>query len=133
MSEANSGESSEANSVGTSEASDAAASEAPSTEAEMAIDAEILRLTTARGPGRSICPTEVARALEPAAGEAWRRHLDPVRRAAARLATAGRIEILRKGKPIDPAVIKGVIRLRIRGEAAPDADTAATSKSAGKG
>ena len=36
-----------------------------------------------------------------------------VRHAAVRsLAQGGQIEILRKGKPIDPAEIKGVIRLR---------------------
>ncbi len=78
------------------------------------IEAEILRLTAERGPDRSICPTEVARALMPGPGEAWRRQLDPVRRAAVRLAAAGLIDILRKGRPVDPASFKGVIRLRAR-------------------
>ncbi|TPW04813.1 MAG: hypothetical protein FD124_2436 [Alphaproteobacteria bacterium] len=36
-----------------------------------------------------------------------------VRDAAVRLAKAGRIVILRKGKPVDPENFKGVIRLRI--------------------
>jgi hypothetical protein len=39
--------------------------------------------------------------------------MGPVRQAAIRLAQAGRIEILRKGKPVDPAGVRGVIRLRI--------------------
>ena len=74
------------------------------------IDAEILALTEARGPDKSICPSEVARAL----AEDWRALMGDVRRGAARLAEAGRIDILRKGKPIDPATMRGVIRLRSR-------------------
>ena len=35
-------------------------------------------------------------------------------RAAIRLAELGTIEILRKGKPVDPATARGVIRLRAR-------------------
>ena len=77
-----------------------------------AIAAEILRQTAARGADKSICPSEVARALAPEE-EAWRRLLGPVRAAAIRLAREGRIEVLRKGKPADPAgEIRGVIRLR---------------------
>jgi hypothetical protein len=38
----------------------------------------------------------------------------PVRRAAAELADAGRIDILRKGKPIPPGEMRGVIRLRLK-------------------
>jgi hypothetical protein len=79
-----------------------------------AIAAEILRQAEARGAGKSICPSEVARALDPRE-EAWRRLMGPVRAAAIRLARGGRIEVLRKGKPVDPeAEIRGVIRLRIR-------------------
>jgi len=75
------------------------------------IESEILQQVTARGPDVSICPSEVARALDPVA---WRPLLTPVRRAATRLAQTGRIEILRKGRPVDPnAEIKGVIRLRL--------------------
>ena len=44
----------------------------------------------------------------------WRSLLTPVRQAAARLATAGRVEILRKGKPVTPEAMRGVIRLRMR-------------------
>ena len=69
---------------------------------------EILRQTDACAPGRSVCPTDVARALE----TDWRSVLVRVRRKAVELAEAGRIEILRKGKPVPPAQAKGVIRLR---------------------
>ena len=74
-----------------------------------ALTAEILRQTAARGPGKSICPSEVARALVP---DEWRRHMHAVRAAAAALAAEGRIEILRKGRPIPPEAMHGVIRLR---------------------
>lgn len=72
------------------------------------IEAEILALTEARGPAKSICPSEVARALD----DDWRPLMTDVRQGAVRLAEAGHIEILRKGKPIEPSAIKGVIRLR---------------------
>lgn len=79
---------------------------------EPAIRAEILAQAEARGPERSLCPSEVARALEP---EAWRGLMTRVRREAVLLAREGRIDILRKGRPVDPdAEIRGVIRLRIR-------------------
>lgn len=88
------------------------------TDADIAmIEMEILRQTGARGPLRSICPSEVARALAPGEAE-WRALLTPVRETAARLAAAGRIEILRKGKPVAPEAMRGVIRLRARGSAA---------------
>lgn len=73
------------------------------------IEAEILRQTEARGAEKSICPSEVARALDPE----WRTLMTAVRRAAIRLALAGRIDILRKGKPVPPADVRGVIRLRL--------------------
>ncbi len=81
------------------------------------IAAEILRQTEALGADRSICPSDVARALE----TDWRCLMGPVRRTAADLAAAGRIDILRKGKPIAPEAMRGVIRLRWR-SAAPGSD-----------
>jgi hypothetical protein len=78
-----------------------------------AIAEEIMRQTQACGAARSVCPGDVARALD----ADWRPLLTPVRRAAARLAAAGRIDILRKGKPIAPEDMRGVIRLRLRPEA----------------
>ena len=71
----------------------------------------ILRLCAERGPTRSICPSEAARVL---AGDAeWRPLLSAVRAAAVSLARAGRLLILRKGRPIAPEDMRGVIRLRL--------------------
>ena len=64
----------------------------------------------ARGAGKTICPSEVARALMPE-GDGWRSLLSRVRSTAAGLSDAGEIAIYRKGKPIDPAAMRGVIRL----------------------
>lgn len=76
------------------------------------LDSVILRLTSERGAEKSICPSEAARAL----AEDWRPLMGPVRAAAVRLAEAGRIEILRKGRVVeDPRALRGVIRLRVRG------------------
>ena len=86
---------------------------------------EILRLVTERGPGKSICPSEVARAFaeerrkptDPP--DLWRRYMPAVRQQAKNLARQGRIRILRRGREVDPTVpVKGVIRLSLpeRGE-----------------
>lgn len=47
----------------------------------------------------------------------WRRYLNAVRQQSIHLARAGRIEILRKGKPADPNDFKGVYRLRLKADA----------------
>ena len=74
-----------------------------------AIQAEILRQVSSRDAGKSICPSEVARALLP---EAWQSLMAPVRQAAVALAREGRLEVLRKGKPAGLDDLRGVIRLR---------------------
>jgi len=74
-----------------------------------AITDAMLRIAAERGPEKSLCPTDVARAVS---AENWRPLLGAVRKVAADLARDGKIEILRKGKPISPDEIKGVIRLR---------------------
>jgi hypothetical protein len=80
------------------------------TPTEQEIEATILALVEERGPDKSVCPSEAARALAPV----WQTLMGPVRRVAIALAHAGRIHILRKGKPVDPAETRGVIRLRLR-------------------
>jgi Protein of unknown function (DUF3253) len=74
------------------------------------IEAMILRIAEQRGADKSLCPTDVARAL----AEDWRPLLFEVRAAGRRLAEQDRIEILRHGKPIVPGAMKGVIRLRLK-------------------
>ncbi|GGY41772.1 DUF3253 domain-containing protein [Parvularcula lutaonensis] len=73
----------------------------------------ILSLLEEREPGKTICPSEAARR---AAGEgAWRPLMKPVRQAGRELAAEGRIEVTKKGKPVDAETVKGVIRYRLKG------------------
>ena len=83
-------------------------------ERESEIEATMLRLVAERGADKTICPSEVARALGGAGPDAWRSLLQPVRRAAVRLAGEGRVAILRKGAPVaDPETMRGVYRLGV--------------------
>ncbi len=68
-----------------------------------------MRLAAEYGAEKSFTPADVAMAM----GPDWRTRLTAVRRAAIRLAVAGRIDILRKGRKADPVEVKGVIRLRL--------------------
>lgn len=74
------------------------------------IEDKTFALLAARDAGKTICPSEVARALEP---DGWRRLLPQVKATAVGLARAGRLEITRHGKPVDPNAFKGVYRLRL--------------------
>ncbi len=71
----------------------------------------ILTLVTARGAGKTICPSEAAKEMD---SENWRSLLTTVRRTAQTLAKEDRIAIYRKGKPIEPDAMKGVIRLGLK-------------------
>jgi hypothetical protein len=72
----------------------------------------ILALLEQRDPGKTICPSDAARAL---AGERFRPLMARVRDAAARLADEGRIDVTQRGEPVDPRTARGPIRLRLRG------------------
>ncbi len=75
------------------------------------LERAILELLAQRARGVSICPSEAARAVS---AEEWQRLMEPARRAARRLVAAGRLEILQRGRPVDPSTAKGPIRLRLR-------------------
>ncbi|MBP30719.1 DUF3253 domain-containing protein [Methylobacterium sp. 092160098-2] len=83
-----------------------------------AIETTMLRLVTERGADKTVCPSEVARALGGPHPDGWGPLMQPVRRIAVRLAHAGRIAILRKGKAVDPDDFRGVYRLSLPGSGA---------------
>lgn len=58
----------------------------------------------------SIEPAEVAKTMQP---DQWQRVLPKVKTTALGLMRQGRLVITKKGKAIDPAKMKGVIRLRL--------------------
>jgi hypothetical protein len=72
------------------------------------LQVHILRLVNERDVGKTICPSDAARAER---GEEWRTLMKPIRAVAINLAKSGQITIYRKGKPVDPESFKGVIRL----------------------
>ncbi|GGK43081.1 DUF3253 domain-containing protein [Salinarimonas ramus] len=76
-----------------------------------AIPDTLLALVEARGPGKTICPSEVARAVGGPHPDGWGPLMQPVRRVAVALAKEGRVAILRKGRPVDPDDFKGVYRI----------------------
>ena len=68
-------------------------------------------MATQRGADKTICPSEVARNLFP---ENWRNQMQNIRDAAFELQVENQIQILQKGKLIDPEISKGPIRIRIK-------------------
>ncbi|MEA1831934.1 DUF3253 domain-containing protein [Methylobacterium durans] len=103
----------------------------PARASEEAIAETMLRLVAERGAGKTICPSEVARALGGPHPDGWGPLMQPVRRVAVRLTKSGQVAILRKGRPVpDPDDFRGIYRLA----AAPgDASGAASGTSSGNG
>jgi hypothetical protein len=62
-----------------------------------------------RGAGRTICPSEVARAL--VGDERFRELMSHVREAAAEMADRGEIVVTQKGKAVDIRTARGPVRL----------------------
>lgn len=60
-------------------------------------------------PGTTMCPSDVARKLDP---DAWRALLPAVRRAAFALADRGIAEVTQRGVVVDGRAARGAIRLR---------------------
>lgn len=76
------------------------------------LEETLLALVAARGAGKTICPSEVARALGGPHPDGWSPLMKPVRRVAVRLLKQGRVAILRKGRPVeDPDDFRGIYRL----------------------
>lgn len=79
------------------------------------IAATMVELASARGADKTICPSEVARALGGPAGDEWGPLMPAVRRVAVRLMKDGRVVIRRKGRAVDPDDFKGVYRIALAG------------------
>jgi Protein of unknown function (DUF3253) len=73
-------------------------------------EAAIVDLLERRDAGKTICPSEAARAL--AGDEDFRLLMGLVRDAARALVAARRIEATQSGKPVDLDAARGPIRLR---------------------
>ncbi|WP_299043162.1 DUF3253 domain-containing protein [uncultured Tateyamaria sp.] len=71
------------------------------------IRAAILDAVHARGTGKTMCPSEVARAVS----EDWRPLMPDIRRIARTLARQGQVTVTQGGVGVDPTTAKGPIRL----------------------
>ena len=89
----------------------------PKAEKPHTAEQAILQLIALRGPGKTICPTEAAKAVSE---KNWRKLLPDVRASAVRLALAEKATIYRSGRPVDPSNFKGVYRIGLPMEDAND-------------
>jgi hypothetical protein len=73
------------------------------------VELATMKLLEQRQP-RTVCPSEVARLIN---AEGWRKWMPEVRAAAQRLSKRGRLDVMQKGKKVDPTGARGPIRLRL--------------------
>jgi Protein of unknown function (DUF3253) len=76
-----------------------------------AIRAAILSAVAKRGVEKTICPSEIARALF---ANAWRAQLQSVRDVAYALQDAGELEVTQGGEVVNGRAARGAIRLRMK-------------------
>lgn len=69
-----------------------------------------MKLLTARGRTKSICPSEILPTLE----KSDKMLMEQVRCAARRLVHKGKVFITQKNKIVDPSSFKGPIRLKLK-------------------
>ena len=77
------------------------------------IETTIRELLERRGPGKTICPSDAARAL--GGDDGFRPLMDPVRAAARAMVNRGELEITQSGRVVEPDRARGAIRLRLPG------------------
>jgi len=75
------------------------------------IEQTITGLLERRDPGKTICPSDAARAL--AGGADFRPLMEPVRARAREMVERGDLEITQGGQVVDPETARGAIRLRL--------------------
>lgn len=78
--------------------------------AESSIKNTILDMAAARGEDKTICPSEVARAMF---GSDWRKEMQAVRDAAFDLARENQVIVMQKGKKVERENLKGPVRIKI--------------------
>ena len=77
-----------------------------------ALEAAIFHLLAKRQPSATICPSDAARAVYPAAAQ-WRAAMPVVRSVAAQLVAQGKLVVTQGGNVVDIHTVKGPIRLRL--------------------
>jgi hypothetical protein len=77
------------------------------------LETTILALLDEREGGATICPSEAARRSAEGRDD-WRTLMEPTRSAARRLVARGDVEIVQRGRVVDPDGARGPIRIRRR-------------------
>ena len=72
------------------------------------LEGAIADLLDQRDEGKTICPSEAARAV---GGKAWRDLMPPAREAVARMADSGEVVVTQGGQPVDALSARGPIRI----------------------
>lgn len=80
------------------------------------IRATVISLLEKRDAGKTICPSEVSRAVFGTPGGNKKEFMDRTRAIVAEMADEGLLEVCQKGKVVDIKTAKGPIRLRQRME-----------------
>ena len=75
------------------------------------VEAEIARQVKARGTSKTICPSEVARALD----EEWRALMPVVRAAADAMAARGEVVVTQQGRVVAACCARGPVRIGMPG------------------
>src|SRR5690606_30878557 len=89
---------------------DAVATFGATDELQDRLRTELLRIAEERGPGKTLCPSEAAGAVDPE----HRRALTPVSRAVAcALADEGLLIVTQKGVPVDGLTTPGPVRVGV--------------------
>jgi hypothetical protein len=73
------------------------------------LESAIGDLLAQRDEGKTICPSEAARAV---GGKEWRELMPSAREAAARMADRGEVEVTQKGQVVDVRSARGPVRIR---------------------
>ncbi|MFJ4036987.1 DUF3253 domain-containing protein [Microbacterium sp. NPDC090007] len=80
-----------------------------SSGADPRLVASIRDLLAARDAGKTICPSEAARAV---GGDEWRDLMQPARDAAHELVVSGEVEVTQGGEVVDVRTASGPVRIR---------------------
>ncbi|RJK93816.1 DUF2256 and DUF3253 domain-containing protein [Vallicoccus soli] len=79
---------------------------------DVALERALLDLLGRRAGGATVCPSEAARAVGGEDEAAWRPLMEPARAAARRLVARGEVEVLQRGRVVDPSTARGPVRVR---------------------
>ncbi|GGD39194.1 DUF3253 domain-containing protein [Aureimonas glaciei] len=93
-------------------------SDTPAPDAADGIAELIATMIAERGADKTVCPSEVARAIAGPDETKWRLLMHPIRVEAVKMAKAGALTIRRKGRVVDPDGFKGIYRLGAASESA---------------